>query len=249
MVGVGPTIGRRSERPGKGSHVPRTQEERKADTRGRLLDAAASLFAERGIDAVSVDAVADEADRTSGAVYAHFGSKQGLLLALLDEWSHSLITVIAAEFALSSTVEERLRSVAVNVITAPSDQTRRLLLLERELWLRAARDPEVARALRSRAREAHDWLRRGFAAWMEQGLVDHVASPERLATTFSALVVGLEMQQRIDPGATDADEVAAVLGTVLGLEAPPARATNEIATSSRSKRQSNPPSPRPEAPA
>jgi AcrR family transcriptional regulator len=208
--------------------VPRTQEERKAATRARLLDAAASLFAERGIDAVSVDAVAEEAGRTSGAVYAHFGSKQGLLLALLDEWSHSLMTVIAAEFALSSTVEQRLRAVAVNVITAPSDQTRRLLMLERELWLRAARDPEVARALRSRAREAHNWLSRGFTAWTEQGLIDPVAPPGRLATTFSALVVGLEMHQRIDPGATDADEVAAVLGTVLGLGAPEEDTSNGL---------------------
>ncbi len=99
--------------------MPRTQGERKADTRARLLDAAARLFADRGIDAVSVDTVADAAGRTSGAVYAHFGSKQGLLLALLDEWAHSLVTVIAAEFELADTVEDRLRAVAANVVTEP----------------------------------------------------------------------------------------------------------------------------------
>jgi AcrR family transcriptional regulator len=204
--------------------VSRTQEERKADTRARLLDAAAGLFAERGIDAVSVDTVAEAAGRTSGAVYAHFGSKQGLLLALLDEWAHSLMTVIAAEFALSSSVEERLRAVATNVITNPSDQTRRLLLLERELWLRAARDPEVATAMRIRARDAQEWLTRGFGTWTQQGLIAPVAPPARLATIFRALVVGLEMQHRIDPGAADADDVAAALGTVLGVEPRP-RAT------------------------
>jgi len=64
--------------------MARTQEERKAETRSRLLAAAAELFADHGVDAVSVDAVAEAAGRTSGAVYAHFGSKQGLLLALLD---------------------------------------------------------------------------------------------------------------------------------------------------------------------
>src|SRR4029077_7839703 len=96
--------------------VARTQEERKAETRSRLLDAAATLFAERGIDAVSVDAVADAAGRTSGAVYAHFGSKQGMLMALLDEWAHSLVTVIAAEFELATTVEDRLRAVAAHLV-------------------------------------------------------------------------------------------------------------------------------------
>jgi AcrR family transcriptional regulator len=202
--------------------VPRTQEERKADTRARLLDAAAELFAERGVDAVSVDAVADAAGRTSGAVYAHFGSKQGLLLALLDEWAHSLVTVIAAEFELSMTVEERLRAVAANVITSPSDQTRRLLLLERELWLRATRDSEVAAAMRTRSREAHEWLTRGFAAWMQQGLIAPVESPNRLATLFRAVVVGLEMQQRIDPDATTPEDVAAALGAVIGVGVSPA---------------------------
>jgi AcrR family transcriptional regulator len=202
--------------------VSRTQEERKADTRARLLDAAASLFAERGIDAVSVDTVADAAGRTSGAVYAHFGSKQGLLLALLDEWSHSLVTVIAAEFELAATIEDRLRAVAANVVTNPSDQTRRLLLLERELWLRATRDPEVARAMRTRSRQAHDWLTKGFAAWIDDGLVRPIAPPEALATVFRALVTGFETQHRIDPDSLDTDVVASALALVTGASAEPA---------------------------
>jgi AcrR family transcriptional regulator len=196
--------------------VPRTQQERKADTRARLLDAAAGLFAERGIDAVSVDTVADAAGRTSGAVYAHFGSKQGLLMALLDEWAHSLVTVIAAEFELADTVEDRLRAVAANVVTNPSDQTRRLLLLERELWLRATRDPEVAESMRARSRQAHDWLTKGFAAWIDDGLVAPIAPPDVLATVFRALVNGFETQHRIDPESLDTDVVASALALVTG---------------------------------
>ena len=61
-----------------------TQGERRADTRQRLLNAAAELFAERGVEGTSIDAIAQRADRTSGAVYDHFGGKDGLLLALLD---------------------------------------------------------------------------------------------------------------------------------------------------------------------
>jgi len=53
--------------------------------------------------------VAEAAGRTSGAVYDHFGSKQGMLLALLDEWEQSLVTVIAAEFELAAGVGDRLR--------------------------------------------------------------------------------------------------------------------------------------------
>ena len=198
--------------------MARTQQERQADTRDRLLSAAAQLFAEHGIDAVSVDVVAEAAGRTSGAVYDHFGSKQGMLLALLDEWEQSLVTVIAAEFELASDVADRLRAVAVNLIAHPSEETRRLLLLEQELGLRAARDPEVAAALRLRATEAHARMARGFAAWIADGIIEPVASPDTLATVFRALVVGLEMQHRIDPGALSADAVTAALGRVLDVE-------------------------------
>ena len=203
-----------------GSDVARTQSERRADTRERLLAAAAELFADRGIDAVSVDLVAEAAGRTSGAIYDHFGSKQGMLLALLDEWEQSLVTVIAAEFELAADVSDRLRAVAANLIAHPSEQTRRLLLLERELGLRAARDPAVAAALRLRAAGAHDRMARGFAAWMAAGIIGPVADPDTLATVFSALVVGLEMHHRVDPDAMDIETVTGALASVLHVEVP-----------------------------
>lgn len=196
--------------------VRQTQEQRKADTRARLIEAAAALFADHGVDAVSVDAVAEAAARTSGAVYAQFGSKQGLLLAVLDEWKHSLLAVIAAEFERSADVLDRLRAVASTVIVDPSPQTRQMLLLERELWLRAARDDEVATALQRRSAEAQDHMARGFAAWAEAGLVPTGSDPALLATVFRATVVGLEMAQRVD-AALDVESATSVLAAVLGL--------------------------------
>lgn len=197
----------------------RTQQERKADTRSRLLDAAASLFAEHGIDAVSVDAVAEAAGRTSGAVYSHFGSKQGLLLAMLDEWKNSLMAVIAAEFEMATDILGRLRAVASSVIVEPSDETRQLMLLERELWLRAARDDDVAVVLGRRATEAHDHMTRGFASWAAAGLVPPTSDAALLAASFRAVVVGLEMQQRVEP-VLDVDTATAALASVIGIRYP-----------------------------
>jgi len=196
----------------------RTQHERKADTRARLLAAAAELFAEHGVDSVSVDAVAEAAGRTSGAVYAHFGSKQGLLLALLDEWKHSLVTVIGAEFELASSVEDRLRSVAANVVADPSEETRRMLLLEQELWLRAARDPEVASALDARLRDSHERLTRGFAEWIDAGTIPGGTGASDLATAFRAVVLGLILQRRVAPELADVDSAERAMALVLGLQ-------------------------------
>ena len=97
-----------------------TQGERRAETRQRLLDAAAELFAERGVEGSSVDAIAERADRTSGAVYDHFGGKDGLLFALLEGWVDDVAVVIGAELATATTLDERLASIWRNVSDPPS---------------------------------------------------------------------------------------------------------------------------------
>ncbi len=194
-----------------------SQQERKAETRQRLIEAAAELFAEQGVDAVSVDTVAEAAGRTSGAVYAHFGSKQGLLLALLDEWQHSVVTLVLGELELASGLADQLRAVARNVVVAPSEQTRRLLMLEHELWLRAARDEQVAGLMSVRARQAQQWLARGFASWIEAGVLPATTEPETLALRFRAMVSGLQFQQRLDDKTLDERDVVAALELVLGV--------------------------------
>jgi AcrR family transcriptional regulator len=195
--------------------VRRSQEQRKAETRAALLAAAASLFAEQGVEAVSVDAVADAAGRTSGAVYAHFGSKHGLLLALLDDWRQALLSVVGRELERADTVEQRLQAVASDVVVNPSEDTRRLMALERELWRLAGRDGHVADAMRERAMDARARLAAGFASWMADGLIDPDRDPEALATAFRALVVGLEMQQRVD-AALDVKTATGVLSLLVG---------------------------------
>ena len=62
----------------------RTQAERREETREELLAAAARVFAHRGFHATSLDAVAEEAGFSRGAVYYNFADKEELFLELLD---------------------------------------------------------------------------------------------------------------------------------------------------------------------
>nr|WP_173426404.1 TetR/AcrR family transcriptional regulator [Amycolatopsis orientalis] len=55
-----------------------------ARNRAAILDAAASLFAEHGVDAVSMDQVAAAAGVGKGTLFRRFGDKAGLAAALLD---------------------------------------------------------------------------------------------------------------------------------------------------------------------
>ena len=52
--------------------------EQKAETRGKILNAAARLFRESGYDGVGVDAIMSEAGLTAGGFYSHFSSKEAL---------------------------------------------------------------------------------------------------------------------------------------------------------------------------
>jgi TetR/AcrR family transcriptional regulator len=55
------------------------------DYRTDLMRHALELFAARGFDAVGVQEIVDKAGVTKPTLYHYFGSKQGLLRALLDE--------------------------------------------------------------------------------------------------------------------------------------------------------------------
>jgi AcrR family transcriptional regulator len=70
----------KSRRP----YQSRLRAEQAAQTRLRILEAAGSLFAERGYVAVTLDAVAGNAGVATDTVYAIFGNKRGVLSALVD---------------------------------------------------------------------------------------------------------------------------------------------------------------------
>ncbi len=57
----------------------RRSKQQTAETRRRIIDAAATLFRERGLDGVSVAEVMDKVGLTHGGFYKHFDSKKTLL--------------------------------------------------------------------------------------------------------------------------------------------------------------------------
>jgi len=61
-----------------------------ARNRRRVLEAAAALFAERGVAAVSMDDVVAAAGVGKGTLYRRFGDKSGLAAALLDDRERDL---------------------------------------------------------------------------------------------------------------------------------------------------------------
>jgi len=67
---------------------------RASDTRGRILDAAVSLFGEHGYAGTSVRDIAERLGLTKAALYYHFPSKETILDALLDPFVTELTRIV-----------------------------------------------------------------------------------------------------------------------------------------------------------
>lgn len=128
---------------------------RRARTRANLLRAAFSVFAAKGFGHVSIEQVCEAAGYTRGAFYSNFSGLDELFFALYAE---------RAELIAEQVSEALARGGPDLDVPAAVDRVAEVLLLDRD-WLlvktdflvRAARDPEVARALlehRARLRRA-----------------------------------------------------------------------------------------------
>lgn len=67
-----------------------------AESRRRILDVAARLFRERGYAGVSLRAIAAAAGMQAGSLYYHFGSKEDLVVEVLDEGIRRVHARVAA---------------------------------------------------------------------------------------------------------------------------------------------------------
>ena len=64
--------------------------DKKTNTRYRILNAAISVFSQKGYHATRVDEIVEAAETSKGGVYFHFPSKQDIFLGLVDEFADLL---------------------------------------------------------------------------------------------------------------------------------------------------------------
>ena len=196
----------------------RTQEQRRAETRALLLDAAADLFAHKGFHATSAEAVAAAAGRTTGALYNHFANKEGLLVALLEHWIEQTISDLTLVIEGTAELPDRIEAMWSGILRRDSETGDAWLLLEFELWLHAVRDPELGVVGAERFRLMRDGLAGAVTAWSEEFAFALPADPDEVASQIIAVLLGSAFQYRLDPASISTDRVRRALGRVLGLD-------------------------------
>jgi AcrR family transcriptional regulator len=148
---------------------------------GRVLDAAVALFAERGIDGASMDAISHTSGVSKATIYKHWPNKDALALETLEhlhrmeEWNDTDSSDVAAD--IETTLARRPSSRTAGLRTA----------ILPHLIAYAARHPEFNKAFRMRMLEP---MRARLI-----GLLERAAAEGRLSADFDirvgvALLVG-----------------------------------------------------------
>jgi AcrR family transcriptional regulator len=78
----------------------------------QLVDVAEKLFAELGYRATSIEGIAAAAGVTRPVIYQHFGSKEGVYLAVLRRARAQMEALIFENMATASDVQSRVRAAA-----------------------------------------------------------------------------------------------------------------------------------------
>lgn len=150
-----------------------------ASAKGRVLAAAAKLFAEKGYASSTVRDLAAEIGIQSGSIFHHFKNKEEILYAVMSEVSAAMTDAMRARLAETESCEAQLRVLLHNELTfihGPTGHAAKVLVNE---W-RALSPERQAEILRDRADYVDMWQTVAEAAWQS----DVVTVPADLLMPF-----------------------------------------------------------------
>ena len=208
--------GHRKARSAAGERLDRRTRAARAkglEGRDEILSAALRVFARRAYRQASVDEIADAAGYSKGALYWHFSDKEDLLLTLLEERVDAPMRELVA--LLESAPPERDMSVeATREFARRIDKDRDVMLLEREYWTLAIRDPELRARYVERQTELREALARAIEARARHlGTPDVPMAAEDVARVVMSIIGGLSVDELVEPGSVRPE----LLGETLAL--------------------------------
>jgi|LWDU01.1.fsa_nt_gi AcrR family transcriptional regulator len=175
-------------------------------TRRRLVEAATSEFADRGLAGARFDAISLAAGNAKGTIYNYFPSKEALFLTVVAEWCSHLVE--AYERLDHDSAGARLLSIArLDTEVARSDPDLARVVVQQM--------PSLVGSHREAAHEAIrpgvDLLSEVFADGLGSGEFTSPHPPATLARLFLGILSAFELEALApDPGVTLDDVVVLV---------------------------------------
>jgi AcrR family transcriptional regulator len=205
------------------------------ETRRRLIQAAGRVFAERGYEGARIADIAREAGLSSGAIYAHYGSKAELLLEatrshgadelnqLLD--GNELMSIPDVLLALGETIERRSRTDGS---------------LLAEAIVAARRDPEVAAVLADHVGQSEGFFASLIRHAQRRGDMDPEVAPDAVARLCFMIALGSLVLRALDLPRTDSADWSDLIHRIVDsfrLDTPDTSETSITTTSITTNRE------------
>lgn len=160
-------------------------------TKALVLAAATDVLREHGYAAMSTRAVAERAGVQLSLVHYHFGSKRGLLVAVLEDLTGSLLDRQRTMFSDDRPFAEQWRTACDYLREDVGSGYVRILW---ELWAAGLADGELAERWRSTQRGWRTLIQERVERWQAQHGVELPLSPVALATLMGNLFEGAETE-------------------------------------------------------
>ena len=174
---------------------PRTQDRAPGETRERLVEAAAELFAELGYEGASIQSIAAAADLTSGTIYRHFDSKAALLLEVVRRAVHGI--PLSDRLNDESCAEPADLARLVSVYADPSlRRTRRLAI---EIHAAASRDPNARAQLLIFNQKMYSSIVRKIDGCKRAGLISEDLDAKHTTSLLLVMIMGLAHLETLEP--------------------------------------------------
>lgn len=192
-----------------------TREERREQTRVRLIEAADELFRRDGFHPTTLDRIADRAGYTKGAVYSNFESKEDLFFAVYDRRADALVAAMEKALATSEPVDAISRAVdAADAGRRRGDGWMPTLF---EFWAHVLRHPEhKARFISIHKRVIDPFVDPVGRILARPGAPD--LDPAQVALAAHSMQLGIQLELLTGTGELDARLHARLFLSALGIE-------------------------------
>ena len=193
--------------------TPTKQQIRTQETQARLLNAAEEVFVRDGYEAAQLDEIAARAERSKGAVYTHFKSKEDLFLALFEHRTREYIDRLMENMGKCETLEERHQVFRDFFIGLAGDRTWPILTLEFKLF--AIRHPESKERLRrafEMSKPAYDG--KAYVQMFGRLTKKRQAENDLALAALGPIVTGLILESYFEPQTLDDQGLRRILGRI-----------------------------------
>jgi AcrR family transcriptional regulator len=191
------------------------QKAAEATRREQILKAAYDVALRRGIDGLTVRAVAARARLSHGLVLFHFKRKDQLGVALLDRVLEATIMLdVPTDIRAIATPMERLQALFGHEMRRLLGEPRRIRLLL-EYWARGAHNAVIRGKISAGLERYRSAFREIATEAFPPGSSAARMAPGVAAVTVS-LIFGYPVQSIIDPDQLDIDEYLAAVHGILG---------------------------------